>query len=176
MARTASPERPVQLLDDIIGYLAHHGLSDMSLRPLARAVGASPRVLLYHFGSKEQLIARVFAELRRRQQREIAALPDDGLVAATWRVWKQLSAPAQLPAFRLFFEALGLAIRSPRRHPDFLRASVEDWIAFAGPSRTLGTVVLAGLRGFLLDLCATGDRRRVDRAVRAWSATLEALS
>jgi len=176
MARSADPERPLRLLEDIISYLARKGLADMSLRPLARAVNSSPRVLLYYFGSKERLIARVLGELRRRQQIELAATPSKGLASDTWMVWKQLSTPEQLPAFRLFFEAIALAFRSPRRHQEFLRASVDDWLAFAGTSRTLGTVILAGLRGFMLDLCATGDRPRIDRAVRAWTKTLAGVS
>lgn len=175
MARIADPNRPVQLLDDIIRYLAREGLAGMSLRPLARAVGSSPRVLLYYFGSRERMIGRVLGELRRRQQLDLARAPSRGLSADTWIVWRRLSAPDHLPAFRLFFEALALAFRSPRRYQEFLRASVDDWLAFAGASRVHGTVILAGLRGFMLDLCATGDRRRVDRAVRAWTKTLEAL-
>jgi len=36
--------------------------------------------------------------------------------------------------------------------------------------------VLAGFRGFLMDLCATHDRIRVNRAVTAWLKTLDAMA
>jgi AcrR family transcriptional regulator len=64
MAGVVNPRRPVELLDAVHGYLLKHGVSDLSLRPLAKAVGSSPRALLYHFGSKEAMIDRVLAHIR----------------------------------------------------------------------------------------------------------------
>ena len=60
MVRTADEQRPVELLDAIVGYLTTHGVAELSLRPLAKAVGSSPRVLLYYFGSKEKLLEALF--------------------------------------------------------------------------------------------------------------------
>ena len=57
MARTADEQKRVDLLERIVDYVMANGLSDLSLRPLADAVGTSPRVLLYYFTSKEELIA-----------------------------------------------------------------------------------------------------------------------
>jgi AcrR family transcriptional regulator len=37
------------------------------VRPLAKAVGSSPRVLLYYVGSKEELVVKTLARLRDRQ-------------------------------------------------------------------------------------------------------------
>ena len=38
------------------------------------------------------------------------------------------------------------------------------------------TQILAGFRGFLLDLCATRERRRVNRAVELWLQMLDSAS
>ncbi|HEY1548407.1 MAG TPA: TetR/AcrR family transcriptional regulator [Kofleriaceae bacterium] len=171
--------RPAQLMERIVEYLTQHGLAELSLRPLARAVGSSPRVLLYYFGSKEQLVAEVFAALRERQRAQLEALPSHGFAADCWATWKQMTAPQSLRYFRLFFEAVGIALRQPAQHRAFLAATVDDWLAaLVGPlhasgmsaadARTLATIVIAGLRGFILDVCTTDDARRVDRAVRAW--------
>ena len=51
MTRTADAQRRAELLDAIEAYVFANGLSDLSLRPLAAAVGSRPRVLLYYFGS-----------------------------------------------------------------------------------------------------------------------------
>ena len=56
MARTADEQRRVELLELIVDYVIENGLSDLSLRPLADAVGSSARVLLYYFGSKDRLV------------------------------------------------------------------------------------------------------------------------
>ena len=37
-------------------HVMEHGLGGESLRPLAKAAGTSDRMLIYHFGNKEQLI------------------------------------------------------------------------------------------------------------------------
>jgi hypothetical protein len=42
--------------------------------------------------------------------------------------------------------------------------------------RAHATVLVAGFRGFLLDLCATHDRARVDRAVELWLSMLDHAS
>ncbi|MFZ9395925.1 MAG: TetR family transcriptional regulator, partial [Erythrobacter sp.] len=45
------------LLPRLAAHVLAHGLAGASLRPLARAAGTSARMLIYHFGSKERLIA-----------------------------------------------------------------------------------------------------------------------
>ncbi|MGZ3497051.1 MAG: hypothetical protein ACXVAK_05765 [Vulcanimicrobiaceae bacterium] len=57
MARTVDEQHRSELLELIVAYVLDNGIADLSLRPLARAVGASPRVRLYYFKSKEVLIA-----------------------------------------------------------------------------------------------------------------------
>ena len=42
-------------------------------------------------------------------------------------------------------------------------------------ARAIATVLLGGYRGFLLDLCATGDRARIARALEVWIAGLDAI-
>ncbi|MBV8373585.1 MAG: hypothetical protein JOY69_10010, partial [Candidatus Eremiobacteraeota bacterium] len=43
-------------------------------------------------------------------------------------------------------------------------------------ARALATVLVAGFRGFLLDLCATHDRARIDRAFELWLSMLDYAS
>ena len=102
-------------------------------------------------------------------------------------VWSVLSAPRSLQLFRLFFEVYGMALAAPDRFPGFFPGAVSNWLAFLersavgdAESKTLArrraTVVLAGFRGFLLDLCATHERKRVDDAVDAWIDSLDSLA
>ena len=189
MARTANLERPDELLDAVVGYLTSHGVADASLRPLAEAVGSSPRVLLYYFGSKEALIARALARLRERQraayaQMKLAATanPREACLA----IWRHLSAPSSEPLFRMFFQAYSMGLQDPERFQEFLRTAIEDWLEFlsapllarghpAALARAYATVVLAGFRGFMLDYCASRDRARADAAVELWLDALDAL-
>ncbi len=45
------------LLPQLMAHVMAEGLAQASLRPLAKAAGTSDRMLIYHFGSKEALIA-----------------------------------------------------------------------------------------------------------------------
>jgi AcrR family transcriptional regulator len=168
-----------------VQYLIKHGLTNLSLRPLAKAVGSSPRVLLYYFGSKEKMVIEVLAEIRQRQRVSY------GDVAATFAeacqiIWQGMSAPDSEPFFRLFFEVYGIALRHPQLYKAFLHDTIEDWLTLiAEPlqregykredARAFATIVVAGLRGFMLDFCTTHDRRRLDRAVSSWLSKLDAM-
>jgi AcrR family transcriptional regulator len=184
----SADQRRAELLERITDYVAANGLADLSLRPLAVAVESSPRVLLYYFTSKEDLIAEVLAQLRARQRAVFATLPRNAATYAdTVRAaWKLMSAPENERVFRLFFEVYGLALQDPDRYAEFLRGAVDDWIAYLEApkrddgygrrdARAIATMLLAGYRGFLLDLLATGDRARIDRAVRIWILALDAI-
>ncbi|HEX3469405.1 MAG TPA: TetR/AcrR family transcriptional regulator [Candidatus Elarobacter sp.] len=188
MARTADEQRRVELLERIVDYVMENGLSDLSLRPLADAVGSSARGLLYYFGSKEQLIAEMLTAAGGRQRAAFDRLPRN---AASYRetvraAWRVLSAPENGPIFRLFFEVYGLALQDPSRYPGFLERAVDVWLDYLEPSalrdgyskadaRAIASVILAGYRGFLLDVLTTGDRRRLDRAVDIWIEALDAI-
>jgi len=188
--RTASQVRPAQLLDAIVEYLVKHGVAELSLRPLAKAVGSSPRVLLYYFGSKEELVVKALARLRERQRSTFSRMreakyeqPSDACRA----MWQQMSAPQSELLFKFFFETYAMALRHPKNYAGFLNAAVEDWLEFvAAPlirkgkpseeARAFATVVLAGFRGFMLDYCASHDRPRVNRAVDLWLASLDTIT
>lgn len=190
MVRVADPARPAELLDAVAGYIVRYGVASLSLRPLARAVGSSPRVLLYYYGSKEKLIAKALARLRERQRVVLGGLREaqfDGHSDSCRAIWQHMSAPQSEPLFKFFLETYALALRNPKRFSDFLHSAVEDWLDFiAAPwirkgrheeeARAFATVVLAGFRGFMLDYCATHDRQRIDRAVDLWLRSLDTIS
>ena len=75
MARTALSRET--LLPRLAAHVLEHGLADASLRPLARAAGTSDRMLIYHFGSKDALIAALLRHLASLFTASLdAAFPD----------------------------------------------------------------------------------------------------
>ena len=187
MSRQVDEERPGELREAILRYLLENGVADLSLRPLAKAVGSSPRGLLYHFGSKEKMLMTVIAELRVRQLALFGQIQAESFAEACGLIWRHMSSPASEAQWRLFFELYGIALRHPEIYKDFLDSAVKDWLTFSamqlreeGYKRSdatlLATVVVAGFRGFLMDLCATHDRTRVNRAVAAWLGTLNSIA
>lgn len=189
MARPVDETRPEELLDAIVAYIVKKGVAELSLRPLAKAVKSSPRVLLYYFGSKEKLLAAAVKRLRERQRQLFGKMREiryERTYDVCRSIWQHMSSPESEAAFRLSLETLAFALRHRQRFRDFLNTSVEDWLEFLSEpmtregaslahARGFATIVVAGFRGFMLDLCASGDRERVDRAVELWLRSLDAI-
>src|SRR5258708_24403513 len=74
--------RTAVLVEDLIGYLIRHGVADLSLRPMAAAVGTSARLLIFHFGSKERLLIEALDEMQARLQRSLADLLAGGILGS----------------------------------------------------------------------------------------------
>ena len=174
-----------QLLEAAYRYALEHGLADLSLRPLASAVGSSPRVLLYLFGSKDDLVRALLARARAD---ELAMLDRFGradgetplgLAETAEHVWSWLAAPEHRPLLTLWVEGYARSLVEPEGPwAEFARATVDDWLALLAHAQppaeretTAGeaarTAVLATLRGALLDLLATGDVSRTTAGVLA---------
>jgi len=188
MGRPPDAERREVLLQEVSRYILREGLAELSLRPLAKELETSPRMLLYHFGSKEQLISEALRQLRIWQQdaatewaEEDGPLDLPTLLRSGWAWW---TSEETRPFLRLFFEVYGLALQDPDRYPRFLAHVVDDWLplierllwrAGAGKAtaRREATLLLAAQRGLLLDLLATGDQSRVNRAHEELVAELE---
>src|SRR3954462_15492105 len=97
-----------RLRRDCLRYFLRHGVANLSLRPLAAAVGTSARMLLHYFGSKEALIAEVMEQVHVRFQstfeqvrREPGNNPGQHFLLS---FWKALTARPNRPSLRLLFE------------------------------------------------------------------------
>jgi AcrR family transcriptional regulator len=184
MARPANPERRAKALAAAADYVLEHGLAGLSLRPLASALGTSTRMLLYDFSSKEELIMAVLAEIRRREAAMLA-----GHASATGAsgpelvqaVWDWASSAERAPFMRLFFEVYIDAMARPGTYSQRGQAMVTEWLdqfgtALAGtPSAAdsaSATLVIAVLRGLLLDRLGTGDEERTDRALKLFTQVI----
>ena len=119
------PDRRAELLDRVANYILSNGLADLSLRPLATAIGTSPRMLLYFFGSKERLIAEALAHIRIREQidfkRAVSKPRPADRLESLLRDWRSSASPRREKYSRLFFEVYGLALQNPRSSPSFWR-------------------------------------------------------
>ncbi|WP_063749731.1 TetR/AcrR family transcriptional regulator [Streptomyces xylophagus] len=180
----SSPRR-TELLDACYAYLLEHGLTGLSLRPLAAATGTSPRVLLYLFGSKDELLRQLLARARHEQVEMMAAVltraAGDGFDALVDRLWAFLSAPEQRPMVRLTYEAFLLSLsHDPGPWAGFAGEAAHDWLDLlvrAQPPDTppalaeaRATRALALIRGLLLDLLACDEPRRVQSALTVGTA------
>ena len=177
MPRPVDHKHRAQLLDAAVDHVAADGLTDVSFRPLARALGVSATTLVHHFGTKDELLAALMMRVRERLM--VAALTPEAEAegnGVTARAWDWSASQENEAVFRLFFAVYGVALQSPGRFGNFLDHVVDDWLdamthrarvagADAQEARVKATLGLAVVRGLLLDLLTTGDRARVDAAL-----------
>ena len=182
MARSKDPAIRRQLLEAIADVAEREGLSALALRPLGDAVGASPRTLLYHFGSKDDLVAAVIDAVIGRLRALIArwanASVGYGVRDLIRRAWSGLAAPRNRGLIALFFECASTPANPAAA------AIVSEWNAVfsrefgrRGIARdrasVLAALTTATLHGCVLDLIATNDRARVNRAFASFLAAIE---
>jgi AcrR family transcriptional regulator len=178
--KPAPSARQQELLERAYEYSLTHGLADLSLRPLATAIGSSPRVLLFLFDSKDGLIRALLARARVSELELLRSIDDrydepPGLTAVARELWTWLAAPERRPLMKLWVEAYGRSLVAPDGPwGDYARSTVDDWLELlkasqpdpgAGKAEARRTAVLAMLRGALIDLLATGDLKRTTAAV-----------
>jgi AcrR family transcriptional regulator len=104
--------RRAQLLAAATEYVLDHGVTTLSLRPLAAAIGTSDRMLLYYFTTREALLAAVLTEIAGRlRQVLLQVLPDEpappaAVLAASLRA---AADPAAQRPLRVWVEVVGLS-------------------------------------------------------------------
>ena len=175
-----------RLLDAAIDHIATRGISDLSLRELAAAIGTSHRMLIHHFGGAEGLRVAIVRAVEERQRAALADLVPDaamplGEAMRLW--WRHISDPALWANERLFFELYGQALQGRPGTTELLDGIVDAWLEPAAEAlaaygvaepRATARLGIAVTRGLLLDLLATGDRAGVDAAMEAHVAAMTA--
>ena len=174
MLRTPDRSPRRQLLDKLVEEFARGGIGDRSLRDVAAAVGTSHRMLLHHFGSREELLIAVVEQAELRQMALVPEIPMDpaeGFAA----MWADLRRPELRHLERLFFECYSRAAQGEEPFTRIIPGAVDGWlrevdaaaagVPYDGAMARLG---LAVTRGLLLDLVATEDESGVDAAAEAF--------
>ncbi len=174
MGRPVEPARRAQLLQAAVDYTLANGLADLTLRPLAKALGVLPNTLVHHFGSKEELLSEILNGVRDRLLAMRDQLHADPGSVPLEGLWEWTSDAERQAFFRSFFEAYGIALQHPQQFQAFLARVVADWLPESGTERA--TLELAVVRGLLLDLLTTDERERVDGAFALFSALARASS
>lgn len=183
MGRHKQPEIRDRILDACVDHALAHGLPDR-LEPFATAAGTSTRMLIYHFGTRDALLRETLERARRRQRdffgELVAPRADEPYLVTLRRAWQVMTGPAGRPYLSMFGKLRQDA--EQRLWPGFRREATTDWLrpledgmrSVGRPE--LGTLVLAVVRGLIMDIEATGDAPRADQAFDHFLAALAPLA
>src|SRR5262245_41286144 len=119
-----------ELLEAAYGYVLEHGLVDISLRPLADALGSRTGVLRFVFGSKEGLVAALLDRARADELRLMEVIPAGAdLAAVATAVWRWLADPSREQVLRLWVESYANSLIQPGGPwSGFAERTVRDWL------------------------------------------------
>lgn len=142
MARPTRDERKAELLAAILDYLMDKTLAELTFRSLAEGLGMSAYVLVYHFGSRDQLINDIVVSIESRLDRMRNTDVRD-IDRAAWREflldsWQWTMAQRNRHLTRLEFEATAQDIvaaepRGPsQEHFRMLHHKTRDWLMVQG--------------------------------------------
>ncbi|MFF3637313.1 TetR/AcrR family transcriptional regulator [Streptomyces sp. NPDC002250] len=192
MPRPPDTARRRDLLDQVRDYVLRNGLANLSLRPLARALGTSDRMLLYYFGTKERMVAEALADyerrplLRARELLESAGPPRDPAALRRFmtEVWRQFRASDVRTALPLYLEIMSAGVLHPDRYGSVMRDVVTSWTDLLTSvlqdlgmprdrARTQATLLTDATFGLLLAPLADGHWDRADAAFQALLDSLE---
>jgi AcrR family transcriptional regulator len=149
-----------ELAEAATEYVLEHGLIGLSLRPLADAIGTSDRMLLYHFASKDDVVATVLRTSNDIAVAEVRAMaPSRDVRRAVLDLWRVCSSERMDRCERVYVEAAALGLLGREPYATVVGEANDRWVAA------------------LVDhLVASGaERRRARRAVALLDAAFMGL-
>ena len=175
---TEPGEARERLLDRCATYVLQAGFSELSLREIAAGTGTSHRMLIYHFGSREGLLADIVGRIEAQTRdllADVASQPGE-LIDICREFWRRVSDPSLAAAERLFFEVYAHALHGRPWTRSFRESVIAAWEqpltelfekhGYArGEAADRARLALAVSRGLLMDLLMTGERDRADAAM-----------
>ncbi len=125
--------RRAELASKIAGIVLQEGLGDLALRGLADRLGTSDRMLLYYFGTKDQLILDVMEQAGSRLAGLLAnhsggpQVSPGQFLAGVLALARQ---PAVAPFMQLWTEVIARGARGERPYDQVGANVVRSWIAW----------------------------------------------
>jgi AcrR family transcriptional regulator len=156
--------RREDLLDQVTDHVFEHGLIGLTLRPVAAAIGTSDRMLIYHFGSRDALVAAVVTRAEDRAIGAVDALPGAADVRqGVNALWAALQTDPLHRATDIYVQAAATGLIGQEPFATIVREANERWVRALGDylarcgaprERVVRVVRLvdSSLYGFHLDL------------------------
>ncbi|MEZ4862839.1 MAG: TetR/AcrR family transcriptional regulator [Caldilineaceae bacterium] len=123
--------KKAQIIAQITQYLIENGMADIGLRKLAAVSGASDRMLIYYFETKEALLSQVLEAIAAGFTEQLDALLGQHQRCAAVLL-SELLALGGAPQFRaviqLWFEVVGLAARGQEPFATSATAIAKNWL------------------------------------------------
>lgn len=182
MSRTVEPKIKAEILEKVLQVLSNGGLNQLSLRDIAKEVGVSARMLVYHFETYDNLIHSIFIQLSLKHKSLLQNLLNEhsqhSLGEALHLSAETILRKENRNSMLLFIELYAKGLRDVTYHKDFFEEVLFRWLQeietlLQGKqkksSQTQATIIVSFYRGLLLDWLASKDDTRVLGASKVFS-------
>ncbi|MEZ0049025.1 AcrR family transcriptional regulator [Mycobacterium sp. MAA66] len=181
MPRPFDHSKREELLTATGAVLARTGVVDTSLRELASHLNTSARMLVYYFGSKEQLILEVLARQQRAAipETEDLDLPESIAAHRQWCFddWRECTRGERSDTLRVVLQVFGAAcgVDSPYREYTWTTMSLLtrnaqarlEAIGMPSPvAETRSRIALTAFQGLIIEYFTAEDTTIVDETFR----------
>ena len=179
MSRPPEPQKKEELLEKCLAAAIETGSLDSSINVIAKRIGTSGRMLVYHFGSKQELEKQVIGLLERRLLCQLwlfqEAAQNTHTAEPLIKMWEHLTSKHMYGLMKLTMEFNQRAVQGDEETRQFLEQVNQEWIEALAKmlqDKASAVVLLHLFQGAILDYLATGNAERGKQTIRIFMERL----
>lgn len=181
MSRPTQPQKKEELLEQCLAAAIEAGALDSSINAIARKIGTSGRMLVYHFGSKQELERQLIGRLETRLREKLWSLQGvslgetASLAESLLEMWSHLTSPEMHGLLKLTMELNQRAIQGDSETQHFLEQESQKWVKSLFDltnDKTTALSIFHVFQGAILDFLTTGNAQRGQQSIQAFTETL----
>jgi len=181
MSRPTEPQKKQELLEQCLAAAIEAGVLDSSINTIAKRIGTSGRMLVYHFGSKQELERQLIGLLETRLREKLWSFqgvsPDrgNGLTTPLLEMWRHLTSPEMHGLLKMTMALNQRAIQGDSETQRFLERESQQWVdslSHLTRDKTTALSLLHLFQGAILDFLTTGNTERGQQTIKNFAETL----
>jgi AcrR family transcriptional regulator len=181
MNRPIEPQKKQELLEQCLATAIEVGVLDPSINTIAKRIGTSGRMLVYHFGSKQELERQVIGLLEIRLREKLWSFQNVPLersastAESLLEMWRHLTSPEMHGLLKMTMELNQRAIQGDLETQRFLERESQQWVDSLSNftnDETTGLSLFYLFQGAILDFLTTGNAQRGQQAIKAFMKTI----
>ncbi len=181
MSRPTEPQKRQELLERCLDAAIEVGGLDSSINALAKRIGTSGRMLVYHFLSKQELERQLMGLLETRLREKLWSFQNlflgeaNCLSKSLLEMWRHLTSPEMQGLLKLTMELNQRAIQGDLDTQRFLERESQQWIDALSNltnDKTTAISLFHLFQGAILDFLTTGNTERGSQTIRAFTDVL----
>ncbi|MDJ0744313.1 MAG: TetR/AcrR family transcriptional regulator [Xenococcaceae cyanobacterium MO_167.B27] len=179
MNRPTEPHKKEELLERCLAVAMEAGSLDFRINAIAKNIGTSGRMLVYHFGSKQELEKQIISLLETRLREKLWSFqglsPQGSLTESLLEMWKHLTSPEMGGLLKLTMELNQRAMQGDLEIQSLLERESQKWIDSLfnlTNDKTTALSLFHLFQGAILDFLTTGNPQRGQQTIKAFTETL----